>query len=147
MDFFLSKAGLISIVSNLVLAAAVGSAGFVSAQAGQNRGSQNATPKMDAADRGSSSGELELLPVQGNVSMLAGAGGNITVQTGNDGILLVDTGLAAMSDKVVEAIRPLSKGQVTYIINTDERNDHIGGNEAFAKTGKPWPSTGPPQRA
>ncbi len=47
---------------------------------------------------------LELLPVQGNVRMLAGAGGNITVQVGRDGVLLVDSGIAAMSDTVVEAI-------------------------------------------
>ena len=80
---------------------------------------------------------LELLPVQGNISMLAGAGGNITVQTGKDGILLVDTGLAAMSDKVLDAIRTLSKGQITYIINTDDRTDHAGGNENFAKIGRP----------
>src|SRR5215471_2124934 len=38
--------------------------------------------------------EIHVLPVQGNVSMLVGGGGNITVQTGKDGILLVDTGLA-----------------------------------------------------
>ena len=40
--------------------------------------------------------------MQGNVSMVAGAGGNITVQAGKDGILLVDTGVAAMTDKVLE---------------------------------------------
>jgi cyclase len=81
--------------------------------------------------------QLELLHVQGNISMLAGAGANITVQAGKDGVLLVDTGAAAMSDKVVQAIRTLSKGQITYIINTDDRTDHIGGNENFAKTGRP----------
>jgi glyoxylase-like metal-dependent hydrolase (beta-lactamase superfamily II) len=80
---------------------------------------------------------VELLPVQGNISMLAGAGGNITVQAGKDGILLVDTGVAAMSDKVVEAIRTLSKRQITYIINTDDRGDHVGGNENFTKIGRP----------
>ena len=90
---------------------------------------------MALRGRGGDSGEIEVLHVQGNVSMLAGAGGNITVQTGNDGILLVDTGSAAMTDKVVEALRRLSKGQVTYIINTDDRSDHIGGNEVFAETG------------
>ena len=63
--------------------------------------------------RAQSPGELELLPVQGNISMLAGAGGNITVQTGKDGVLLVDSGAAAMSAKVVETIRGVSKGQVT----------------------------------
>jgi glyoxylase-like metal-dependent hydrolase (beta-lactamase superfamily II) len=81
--------------------------------------------------------ELELLPVQGSISMLAGAGGNITIQAGKDGILLVDTGLATMSDKVVEAIRTLSKRQITYIINTSDQSDHVGGNEAFAKIGRP----------
>jgi cyclase len=81
--------------------------------------------------------ELELLPVQGNISMLAGAGGNITVQTGKDGILLVDTGLATMSNKVLDAIRTLSKRQITYIINTSDGSDHVGGNDALAKTGRP----------
>ena len=82
-------------------------------------------------------GKIEVLPVQGNIYMLAGAGGNITLQVGNDGILLVDTGSTSMSERVVEAIDSYSKKQVTYIINTDERDDHVGGNEAFAKAGKP----------
>ena len=80
---------------------------------------------------------LELLPVQGNIRMLSGAGGNITVQVGRDGVLLVDSGVAAMSDKVVEAIRTVSKGQITYIVNTNDRPDHVGGNEHFARTGRP----------
>jgi glyoxylase-like metal-dependent hydrolase (beta-lactamase superfamily II) len=80
---------------------------------------------------------LEVVSVQGNVSMLGGAGGNITVQAGKDGILLVDTGVAAMSEKVLAAIQSLSKRQITYIINTDDRIDHVGGNENFTKLGRP----------
>ena len=80
---------------------------------------------------------LELLPVQGNIHMLSGAGGNITVQVGKDGVLLVDSGVAAMSDKVVEAIRTLSNRQITYIVNTSDRPDHVGGNERFALVGRP----------
>jgi cyclase len=80
---------------------------------------------------------LELLQVQGNISMLAGAGGNITVQTGKDGVLLVDSGSAAMSEQVAEAIRALTRGQVTYIVNTSDRGDHVGGNEHFARIGRP----------
>ena len=80
---------------------------------------------------------LELLPVQGNVSMLAGAGGNITVQAGKDGILLVDSGAATMTEKVLAAIRTVSKGQITYIVNTNDRPDHVGGNEQFARIGRP----------
>ncbi len=52
--------------------------------------------------------ELHILPVQGNVYMLVGAGGNITVQVGSMGVLLVDTGLAQYSDKVIAAVRTLS---------------------------------------
>jgi len=80
---------------------------------------------------------LELLHVQGNISMVAGAGGNIAVQVGKDGILLVDSGSATMTDKVVETIRTLSKGQVSYIVNTNERGDHAGGNANFARIGRP----------
>ena len=85
----------------------------------------------------SRSPELELVPVQGNISMLAGAGGNITVQVGRDGVLLVDTGVATMTDRVLAAIRTVSNRQITYIINTNERSDHTGGNENFAKIGRP----------
>jgi glyoxylase-like metal-dependent hydrolase (beta-lactamase superfamily II) len=80
---------------------------------------------------------LELLPVQGNISVLAGAGGNRTVQVGRDGVLLVDSGVATMSEKVVEAVRNLSQRQVTYIVNTSDRSDHIGGNEQFTRIGRP----------
>jgi cyclase len=91
---------------------------------------------QEAANRGTQD-RLELLPVQGNISVLAGAGGNITVQAGRDGILLVDSGLATMSEKVVETIRTLSQRQVTYIVNTTDRSDHVGGNEQFARLGRP----------
>lgn len=102
-------------------------------------GSTGLIYSQQSQPRAQSPGELELLPVQGNISMLAGAGGNITVQTGKDGVLLVDSGAAAMSAKVVETIRGASKGQVTYIVNTSDRSDHVGGNEAFARIGRPLP--------
>jgi cyclase len=79
--------------------------------------------------------ELHVLPVQGNIYMLVGAGGNITVQTGSDGVLLVDTGLAANSDKVLAAVRSLSDKPIRYIIDTHVHADHVGGNEAIAKSG------------
>ena len=90
-----------------------------------------------SAQNAANSPALELLHVQGNISMVAGAGGNIAVQVGKDGILLVDSGSAAMTDKVVESLRTLSKGQVSYIINTNERGDHAGGNANFARIGRP----------
>jgi cyclase len=126
-----------SMLSNIVLLSTLGAACFAASRVVQNRGGQNPTPKAASQDRNANAGEVHLLHVQGKVSMLVGAGGNITVQAGDEGILLVDTGLAAMSDKVIEAIRPLSKRPLTYIINTDERDDHTGGNENVGKIGRP----------
>jgi hypothetical protein len=115
------------IVSSMALLGVVAAAESAYVQEGQNRGGQNTAPNSARRERNSDTGEVRLLPIRGNISMLVGAGGNITVQAGEEGILLVDTGLAAMSDKVVEAIRPLSKRPLSYIINTDELSDHTGG--------------------
>jgi glyoxylase-like metal-dependent hydrolase (beta-lactamase superfamily II) len=79
--------------------------------------------------------EVHVLPVQGNVYMLTGAGGNITLQIGKDGVLLVDAGLARMTDKVIAAIRTVSKEPIRFIVNTHAHPDHIGGNEAISKAG------------
>jgi cyclase len=76
---------------------------------------------------------VHVLPVQGNVYMLVGAGGNITLQTGNDGLVLVDTGLAEMADQTLAAIRTVSKDPIRFIINTDADRDHVGGNVAISK--------------
>jgi glyoxylase-like metal-dependent hydrolase (beta-lactamase superfamily II) len=79
--------------------------------------------------------QIEVLPVQGNIYMLAGAGANITVQVGENGVLVVDTGTAPMSGKVIAEIRKLSKKPLRYVVNTSVHDDHTGGNEAFSKEG------------
>src|SRR5690349_25008752 len=96
------------------------------AQTGQNRGPQ--TPDFDKV-------EIHTLPVQGNVYMLIGAGGNVTLQAGKDGVLLVDTEYAEMTDKLVAAIRNISNGPIRYIINTLVHGDHTGGNDKIVKLG------------
>lgn len=90
---------------------------------------------LPAATFAQSSGELVTLKVQGNVYLINGAGGNIAVQTGDQGVLVVDTGLASMSDKVLAAIRKISDKPIQYIINTHVHPDHTGGNEAIRKAG------------
>jgi cyclase len=79
--------------------------------------------------------EVHVWPVQGDIYMIVGAGGNITVQAGKDGVLLVDTGLANMSDKVLAAIKTISTGPIRYIINTHYHADHTGGNEKIRLAG------------
>ena len=81
-----------------------------------------------------SRGEIQILPVQGTVYMLAGAGSNVTVQVGPDAVMVVDTNEAAMSDKVLAAIRTLSPAPIRYIVNTSADPDHVGGNAALAKS-------------
>lgn len=79
--------------------------------------------------------EVHVLPVQGSVYMLVGAGSNITLQIGNEGVLLVDTSYEQLSDKVVAAIRTLSDKPIRYIINSDADPDHVGGNAPIARQG------------
>jgi glyoxylase-like metal-dependent hydrolase (beta-lactamase superfamily II) len=78
-------------------------------------------------------GEVEVLPVQGSVYMLAGAGSNVTVQVGPNALFVVDTNEAAMSDKLLAAIKTISPLPIRYIVNTSGDPDHVGGNERFAK--------------
>jgi len=81
-------------------------------------------------------GDVHVLPVQGNVYMLVGGGGaNITMQAGDEGVLLVDASAEALSDKVLEAIRTVSAKPIRYIVDTGVDADHVGGNAAIAKQG------------
>jgi cyclase len=79
--------------------------------------------------------DVHVWPVRDNIYMIVGAGGDITVQIGKDGVLVVDSGLANMSDKTLAAIRSISKAPIRYLINTHYHPDHVGGNEAIRKAG------------
>lgn len=83
-----------------------------------------------------------LLLVQGNTYMLAGAGGNTTLQVGKDGVLVVDTQYAEMAPKILSEIRKLSDKPIVWMVNTHIDQDHSGGNAALAKLGR-GPGPGP----
>ena len=78
---------------------------------------------------------IETVRLDDGFNVLIGAGGNITVSVGRDGVLVVDTGYASMSPGVVAAIRALSDAAVIRIINTHSHGDHAGGNSAVAAEG------------
>jgi cyclase len=67
--------------------------------------------------------------------MLEGAGGNITLAVGTDGLIMVDTQFADLSDRIKAAIKAISPLPIKYIINTHFHGDHTGGNENFQKYG------------
>lgn len=83
---------------------------------------------------------LHSVQVRDRIWLITGAGGNVTVQVGNEGVLLVDTGTAAMAPRLLEEIRRIAGDKpIHYIINTQWQSDHTGGNLLL--------SDGPSQRA
>src|SRR5499426_2415768 len=82
------------------------------------------------------SNNFEVLEVRPSFFMLAGAGANIGVQVGEDGIVVVDSGSAAGAPQVLAAIRRISPKPIRYVIDTGPDADHVGGNEAIANAGE-----------
>ena len=85
--------------------------------------------------RGPAEGEIQVLHVKGSVHMLVGSGGNIAVQVGDQGTLLVDTGSGAMTDEALAAIESITPEPIRYIVNTSHARDYTGGNAAIATAG------------
>lgn len=79
--------------------------------------------------------KIEVTPLNGNVYMLTGRGGNIGLLAGAEKTLVVDDQFANLSDKILEAIKTVSDKPVSYLLNTHWHGDHTGGNSNFAKTG------------
>lgn len=75
--------------------------------------------------------EMKATKVAGNVYMLEGAGGNIGVSVGEDGILIVDDQFAPLADKIRASLKTLGQGKLRFILNTHWHGDHTGGNVAF----------------
>lgn len=75
--------------------------------------------------------EVKAQKVAGNVHMLQGAGGNIGVSVGTDGILIVDDQFAPLADKIKAALKTLGEGKLKFVLNTHWHGDHTGGNAVF----------------
>ncbi len=75
--------------------------------------------------------QIQSQKVSGNVHMLIGAGGNIGVSAGEDGILIVDDQFAPLADKIRASLAAIKPGPVVFLLNTHFHGDHTGGNAAF----------------
>ena len=87
-----------------------------------------AQPDFDAV-------EMTAYPVVGQVSYVEGAGGNIGLFVGEDGVFLIDDQYAPLTDKIVAAVRTVSDKPIRFLVNTHMHPDHTGGNENFGKMG------------
>ena len=81
-----------------------------------------------AAQQPSGGAQLNVIPVQGRVHMISGAGVNITVHVGKYGVLLVDTPQPSAAPRVMEEIRKLSSLPIRWVINTSSSPEQVAGN-------------------
>ena len=88
------------------------------------------------AQRDFSKVEVETTEIKDGIYMLAtGAGGNIGISVGDDGVFMIDDQFAPLSEKINEAIDAISDSEIRYLINTHYHGDHTGGNSNFADDG------------
>ena len=81
-------------------------------------------------------GELEVLTVRPGFFLIVGAGGNVGVQVGEDGVVVVDAGTTASAPAVLAAIKRITPKPIRYVIDTGPDADHVGGNEMLSKAGE-----------
>jgi cyclase len=79
--------------------------------------------------------QIRVTRVVGNLYMLEGQGGNVSVLDGPDGALVIDSQFAPLTDKLVAAIRTFSQAPLRFLVNTHVHGDHTGGNANFVKYG------------
>ncbi|MFV8281681.1 MBL fold metallo-hydrolase [Christiangramia marina] len=79
--------------------------------------------------------EIKTQQITKEVYLLQGAGGNIGILTGPDGVFMIDDQFAALSDKLIAAIATISELPVRFLVNTHHHGDHTGGNENFDDQG------------
>ena len=106
-----------------------------------------AAMSFEPPSRAQTPSSVRVLEVRPNIHMLSGGGGNITVQTGKQGVLLVDDGSSDQAPRALEEIRRRWTMPIKYVINTSADLDHAGGNAAIAATGASGGGPGGANRA
>jgi glyoxylase-like metal-dependent hydrolase (beta-lactamase superfamily II) len=79
--------------------------------------------------------QIKVTKLAGNYHTVEGQGGTIGALIGPDGIFLVDSQFAPLTEKIVAALKQTSPGPIRFLVNTHLHGDHTGGNENFAKLG------------
>jgi cyclase len=79
--------------------------------------------------------QIKATQVTPGLWMLEGAGGNIGVSVGEDGILLIDDQFAPLTEKILAAVKKISDKPIRFLFNTHWHGDHTGGNENLGRAG------------
>ena len=94
-----------------------------------------AASPIPAQDRDFASVEIVSKPIRAGIYLLTGAGGNMAVSAGEDGLFLVDDQFAPLTEKITAAIRQIQDEPVRFVVNTHWHGDHTGGNENLGESG------------
>lgn len=100
--------------------------------------------RQSAALAAATESPLAVIELRPNVHLITGAGANIVVQAGEDGVMVVGAGDGRRTEEVLAEIRKLSAGPIRYVINTSAALSQIGGNQVIATAGRQFgrPATG-----
>src|SRR5262245_21787436 len=79
--------------------------------------------------------EIKATKINDKFYTLEGQGGMIGALVGPEGVFLVDTQFAPLTDKIVAAVKKITPSPIKFIVNTHVHGDHTGGNENFGKLG------------
>lgn len=92
--------------------------------------------RLQAQSGPAAAAALETIQIRPNIYVIFGAGSNITVHVGEDGVILVDAGTLAAAPQVVAAVKAITPQPIRLIINTSADADHVGGNEGVSAAGQ-----------
>ena len=98
-------------------------------------GPRTVVAQQRQAARAPDTAALETIQIRDNVWVIFGAGANVTVHVGEDGVMLVDSGSEAMAEKTLDAVRTITKAPIRMIINTSADAEHVGGNDKVGAAG------------
>ncbi len=79
--------------------------------------------------------EITTIPLESDLFMLVGRGGNIGLSVGEDGAFLIDDQFAPLTDKILAAVAEVTDQPVRWVLNTHWHGDHTGGNENLGNAG------------
>lgn len=92
-------------------------------------------PIVHAQEQDFSKVEVTATKLAEGVHVLFGAGGNIGVSSGKDGVFLIDDQYAPLTPKIRAAVALISDKPIRFVLNTHWHGDHSGGNENLGGAG------------